>query len=74
MGPSKNAGGGKAAAKAAKKAKQADKAAKKEAQAIKAVTKSKGKSKALEDEEEDLDAILERYQAEMRAVGPNFWL
>jgi hypothetical protein len=69
MAPNKNAAGGKAAAKAAKKAKQADKAAKKEAQAIKAVTKSKGKSKSLEDEDEDLDAILERYQAEMRAVS-----
>lgn len=68
MAPNKNAG--KAAAKAAKKAKQAEKAAKKEAQAIEASSKSKGKGKAavLEDEDEDLDAILERYQAEMRAV------
>ena len=68
MAPNKTAG--KAAAKAAKKAKQADKAAKKEATAIKAASKSsKGKGKVLEDEDEDLDAILERYQAEMRAVS-----
>lgn len=73
MAPNKNAG--KAAAKAAKKAKQAEKAAKKEAQAIKASGKSqskgKGKAAVLEDGEEDLDAILERYQAEMRAVSWN---
>lgn len=69
MGTNKNAG--KAAAKAAKKIKQADKAAKKESQAIKAAStaaaKGKGK-KADNDEEEDLEAILERYQAEMQAV------
>ncbi|KAK1926781.1 hypothetical protein DB88DRAFT_181067 [Papiliotrema laurentii] len=69
MAPNKGASSGKAAAKAAKKAKQADKAAKKESQALKAISKSKGKGKMVEDEEEDLDAILERYQAEMRAVS-----
>ncbi len=75
MAPNKNAG--KAAAKAAKKTKQADKAAKKEAQAIKTVIGGKGKGAkgkgkagdAAADEEDDLEAILERYQAEMQAVS-----
>lgn len=68
----KSGGSGKAAAKAAKKEKQASKAAKKEAAAIKATTvKGKGKSKDADDEE-DLDAILERYKQEMEAVGGNW--
>lgn len=67
MAPNKGASASKAAAKAAKKAKQADKAAKKESQALKSATK-KGKGK-LEDEEDDLEAILARYQAEMAAVS-----
>ena len=63
MAPNKGITASKAAAKAAKKSKQAEKAAKKEIQAI----KSKGKGK-LQDEEEDLEAILERYQQELQAV------
>ncbi|ORX35978.1 hypothetical protein BD324DRAFT_629737 [Kockovaella imperatae] len=71
MGANKGAGAGKAAAKAAKKAKQADKAAKKEAQALKSsASKGKGKAKdTLQDEEEDLDLILQRYQEEMKAIA-----
>jgi hypothetical protein len=67
MGAKKGANTGKAAAKAAKKEKQASKAAKKEAAAIKASSKGKGKA-AKEEDEEDLDAILNRYKAEMEAV------
>lgn len=63
MAPNKGVTASKAAAKAAKKSKQNEKAAKKEGQAI----RSKGKGK-LEDEEEDLEAILERYQQELQAV------
>jgi hypothetical protein len=71
MAPHKGASAGKAAAKAAKKAKQADKTAKKEAQAIKASTgKAKGKGKVVD--EEDLEAILERYHAEMQAGSVQF--
>ena len=63
MAPNKGVTASKAAAKADKKSKQNEKAAKKEGQAI----RSKGKGK-LEDEEEDLEAILERYQQELQAV------
>ena len=63
MAPKKGISASKTAAKAAKKSKQADKAAKKESLAI----RSKGKGK-VEDEEEDLEAILERYQQELQAV------
>lgn len=69
MGKAKSGGAGKAAAKAAKKEKQAEKAAKKEQQALKAATKGKGKGGAADDDEEDLDAILERYKKEMEAVS-----
>lgn len=70
MGKTKSGGAGKAAAKAAKKEKQAEKAAKKEQQAVKAATKGKGKgAAAAADDEEDLDAILERYKREMEAVS-----
>lgn len=62
----KTANAGKAAAKDKKKSKQADKAAKKEAAAIKA---SKGKVKGNDADDEDLDAILERYKQEMEAVS-----
>ncbi|EJT46220.1 hypothetical protein A1Q1_05177 [Trichosporon asahii var. asahii CBS 2479] len=67
MGKTKSGGAGKAAAKAAKKEKQAEKAAKKEQQALKAATKGKAKGAAADDDEEDLDAILERYKQEMEA-------
>ncbi len=67
MAPNTGTSVSKVASKAAKKSKQADKAAKKEALAI----KSKGKGK-LEDEEEDLEAILERYQQELQAVCTPF--
>ena len=66
MAPNKGKSAAKNVAKAAKKTKQADKAAKKESLA----TRSKGKGK-LEDEEEDLEAILERYQQELQAVCPH---
>lgn len=69
MGKTKSGGAGKAAAKAAKKEKQAEKAAKKEQQALKASNKGKGKGAAADDDEEDLDAILERYKKEMEAVS-----
>lgn len=69
MAPGKKATG-KDAAKYAKKEKQASKAAKKEA----ALIKSKGgksKGKDVNNDDEDLDAILDRYKAEMEAVsGP----
>ncbi|EIW72802.1 hypothetical protein TREMEDRAFT_72882 [Tremella mesenterica DSM 1558] len=65
MAPNKHASASKAASKAAKKVKQAEKAAKKEVQAFNAAGK-KGKGR-LADEEEDLEAILERYQREMAA-------
>ena len=69
MAPNKGASASKATAKASKKAKQADKAAKKDAQSVKSNTvKGKGKS-LLEDEEEDLETILERYQQELQAVS-----
>lgn len=68
MGTKKGANTGKAAAKAAKKEKQVSKAAKKEAAAIKASSKGKGKA-AKEEDEDDLDAILDRYKAEMEAVS-----
>lgn len=74
MPPKKGAASGKAAAKAAKKEKQAQKAAKKEAAAIKASTKGgkgKGKETSAADDDEDLDAILDRYKAEMEAVSFN---
>jgi len=69
MAPNKGVSASKGAAKAVKKSKQAEKAAKKELQAI----KSKGKGK-LEDEEEDLEAILERYQQESQAVSVSILL
>ncbi|BEJ13263.1 hypothetical protein CspHIS471_0304370 [Cutaneotrichosporon sp. HIS471] len=70
MPPKKGANTGKAAAKAAKKEKQVSKAAKKEAAAIKASSKGKGKA-AKEEDEEDLDAILDRYKAEIEALTAN---
>lgn len=69
MDTRKGATTGKASAKAAKKEKQASKAAKKEAAAIKATTKGKGKGPKEADDEEDLDAILDRYKAQMEAVS-----
>ncbi|WVO12937.1 hypothetical protein L204_100546 [Cryptococcus depauperatus] len=66
MAPNKNSAS-KSASKAAKKSKQAEKAAKKEAQAIKAST-SKGKTRGNADDEEDLDAILDRIQREQEAM------
>ena len=74
MAPNKGANAGKTAAKAAKRAKQADKAARKEVQALKVSSnKAKGEAK-LEEDEDDLDAILERYQQEMQAVRLLDWI
>ena len=67
MAPNKGSSTGKTAAKAAKKAKQADKAAKKEALVLRSAA-VKGKGKAVDDDE-DLEAILQRYQEEMQAVS-----
>lgn len=73
MAPSKKTGaGGKAAAKAAKKEKQVTKAAKKETAAIKATAKGNGRGKDVNDDDEDLDAILAKYKEEMEAVSIYF--